>query len=129
MTTTVQDAPAARAQSLASSTAFRTFAVVFAIATPIIYVICEMRNLPLFTYHPGTDRVNFGWAAAVKDEGPAMYWYGWTANTLIGAAILGLIAAKLPENLTKRIPLALVWIVPLAMIPILIYALRFFWRW
>jgi hypothetical protein len=129
MSSTVQGAPAARATSLASSAAFRAFAVVFAIATPVIYVICEMRNWPLFTYHPGTDRVDLGRAAAVKDEGPAMYWYGWTANTLIGGAILGLIAAKLPESATRRIPLALVWIVPLAAIPILIYALRFFWRW
>jgi hypothetical protein len=88
-----------------------------------------MMNWPLFTYHPGTNRVNLGWAAAVRDEGPAMYWYGWTANTLIGAAILGLAATKLPEATARKIPLALVWIMPLAVIPILIYALRFFWRW
>ena len=58
-----------------------------------------------------------------------MYWYGWTATTLFGAGVLGLIAAKLPESVARRIPLALVWIVPLAAVPILIYALRFFWRW
>ena len=129
MSTTTQTAAPAQASPLASSTAFRTFATVFAIATPIIYVTCEMANIPLFTYHPGTDRVDLFWAAAVKDEGPAMYWYGWTANMLIGGAILGLIAAKLPESATRRIPLALVWIAPLAAVPILIYALRFFWRW
>lgn len=129
MSTTTQTAVPTQASSLASSTAFRTFAIVFAIATPIIYVICEMANIPLFTYHPGTGNMNFGWAPAVKDEGPAMHWYGWTAATLLGAGVLGLIAAKLPESATRRIPLALVWIVPLAMVPILIYALRFFWRW
>ena len=129
MSTTAQTTTAVRPTSFAASAAFRTFATVFAITTPVIYVICEMANLPLFTYHPGTDRVNLGFAAAVRDEGPAMYWYGWTANTLIGGAILGLVAAKLPESATRRIPLALVWIVPLAMIPILVYALRFFWRW
>jgi len=58
-----------------------------------------------------------------------MYWYGWTATTLIGSAVLGLIATMLPENVTKKIPLALVWIVPVVSVPILIYALRFFWRW
>jgi hypothetical protein len=129
MSTTTQTAAPPRASSLASSAAFRTFATVFAIATPIIYMVCEIVNLPLFTYHPGTDRLNLGWAPAVKDEGPAMYWYGWTVTTLLGAGILGLIAAKLPENAVRRIPLALVWIVPLAAVPILIYALRFFWRW
>ena len=129
MSTTTQTAVPAQAASLASSTAFRTFATVFAIATPIIYVTCEMANIPLFTYHPGTGNMNFGWAPAVKDEGPAMHWYGWTAATLLGAGVLGLIAAKLPGSATRRIPLALVWIAPLAAVPILIYALRFFWRW
>ncbi len=129
MSTTTQVAPAARSASLASSVAFRNFAVVFAIATPIIYVICEMRNWPLFTYHPGTNRVDLGWAAAVRDQGPAMYWYGWTASTLLVAGLLGLAAVKLPESIAKKIPLSLVWIAPLAAIPILVYALRFFWRW
>ena len=129
MSTTTQAAPATRSASLASSVAFRNFAIVFAIATPIIYVICEMRNWPLFTYHPGTNRVDLGWAAAVRDQGPAMYWYGWTASTLLVAGLLGLAAVKLPESIAKKIPLSLVWIVPLAAIPILVYALRFFWRW
>lgn len=128
MSTTVQ-APATTAASLATSATFRTFATVFAIATPIIYTACEMQNWPLFTYHPGSNRIDLGWAAAVKDEGPAMYWYGWVATTLIGAAILGMLATMLPEKVARSIPLSLVWIVPLAMIPILIYALRFFWRW
>jgi len=129
MSTTTQAAPATRSASLASWVAFRNFAIVFAIATPIIYVICEMRNWPLFTYHPGTNRVDLGWAAAVRDQGPAMYWYGWTASTLLVAGLLGLAAVKLPESIVKKIPLSLVWIVPLAAIPILVYALRFFWRW
>jgi hypothetical protein len=45
-----------------------------------------------------------------------MHWYGWTATTLIGAT-------------TRKIPPSLTWILPLAAIPISIYALRFFWRW
>ena len=117
------------AQSLVSSSAFRTFAVVFAIATPVIYVICEMRNWPLFTYHPATDRIDLFYAASRRDEGPAMHWYGWVANTIIGAGVLGSLAAMLPESMTKKIPLSLVWIVPVVSVPILIYALRFFWRW
>jgi hypothetical protein len=129
MSTTTATTSAAARPSLASSAAFRTFATVFAIATPILYTICEMANLPLFTYHPATNRVDLGWAPAVRDQGPAMYWYGWTATTLIGAAVLGFIASKLPADITRRIPLSLVWIMPLLVIPILIYALRFFWRW
>ena len=127
MSTTVQDAP--RAQSAATSTAFRTFATVFAIATPVIYTACEMQNWPLFTYHPGTNDVNLGWAPAVRNQGPAMHWYGWTATTLLASGVLGMLATLLPQHVVRKIPLALVWIMPLAVIPILIYALRFFWRW
>jgi hypothetical protein len=129
MSTVTDTRSRAQSSPLVSSTAFKTFTVVFAIASPIIYVICEMQNWPLFTYHPGTNRMNLGWAAAVRNEGPAMYWYGWTANMLIGSAILGALATFLPERFIARIPLSLVWIAPLAAIPILIYALRFFWRW
>ena len=100
-----------------------------AVATPIIYTICEMRNWPPFTYHPGTNRVDLGFSPAVRDQGPAMYWYGWTVTTIIGSAILGLIGAFLPDRVVKKIPLSLVWIAPLAAVPVLIYALRFFWRW
>lgn len=127
MSTTTDGTPAV--SSAATTSAFRTFAVVFAIATPIVYTICEMRNWPLFTYHPGTNRFDLFWAGAVRDQGPAMHWYGWTANTLIGSAVLGFIATLLPHNLTRKIPLSLTWIAPLAVIPELIYALRFFWRW
>ncbi len=31
-------------------------------ATPVLYVVCDMMNWPLFTYHPGTNRVDLGWA-------------------------------------------------------------------
>ncbi|MFN0305147.1 MAG: hypothetical protein ACKVQU_32910 [Burkholderiales bacterium] len=117
------------ARSLASSSKFKTFAIVFGIATAVLYVICDTARLPLFTYHPGTDRVDFGWAPARKDEGPAMYWYGWIATSVLGAAILGLLATMLPDRVTSKIPLSLVWIVPVALTPVLIYSLNFFWRW
>jgi hypothetical protein len=129
MTVTTDPRTPARAWSPASSATFRTFAVVFAITAPIIYLICEMQNWPLFTYHPGTNRWNWLYAPSVRNEGPAMHWYGWTANTLIGAAVLGGLATLLPENIARKIPLSLVWIVPLAAVPVLIYALKFFWRW
>ncbi len=117
------------ATSLASSSRFKTFALVFGIATAVLYIVCDMARLPLFTYHPGTDRIDFGWAAARKDEGPAMYWYGWIATSVLGATTLGILAAMLPERMTRKIPLSLVWIVPVVLTPVLIYSLNFFWRW
>jgi hypothetical protein len=129
MTTTTDTRVATPPASLASSAAFRTFAVVFAIAAPVIYIVCEMRNWPLFTYHPGTNRWDWFYSPAVRNEGPAMHWYGWTANMLIGSAVLGVLATMLPERIARKIPLSLVWILPVAAVPVLIYALKFFWRW
>jgi hypothetical protein len=122
-------AQSTQGSSLVSSAAFRTFVVVFAIATPVIYVICEIRNWPLFTYHPATNRFDLFYAPSVRNEGPAMHWYGWTANTLVGSAILGALATMLSERIVRKIPLSLVWILPLAALPFLIYALKFYWRW
>jgi hypothetical protein len=113
--------------SLAASARFKTFVVAFAITAPVMYAICVLWNLPLFTFHPATNRIAWGWEAARSGEGPAMYWYGWTATVMIVAAIVGLIAMTLPEGVSRKIPLALVWLLPLLAIPIMIYTLMPFW--
>ena len=118
-------APAGK--SLASSTRFKAFAIVFSISFPVIYVACEMLSLPLFTYHPATNRIDFGWVRGRSGEGPAMYWYGWVAACLIGSSILGLLATLLPRGAIAKIPLALLWLLPaLGFIP-LAYGLIPFW--
>jgi hypothetical membrane protein len=129
MSTTIDTKTAAPAASFASSTAFRNFAITFGIATPVIYVICEMANWPLFSYYPAVNQIAWGYSPGSDDLGPAMHWYGWTANTMIAAGVLGLLATQLPDKLVKKIPLALVWILPALAVLILIYSLRFYWRW
>src|SRR5262245_3196214 len=103
----------AESASLATSTKFRNFAIVFGVAVPLIYVCCEWFNLPLFTYHPATNRVDLFWAAARSGEGPAMYWYGWTATSLVVGFIVGMIGTALPDSVIKKIPLILVWLLPI----------------
>jgi hypothetical protein len=116
------------ATSLAASAKFKTFAIVFSLTAPVVYVLCELFSLPLFTYHPATNRVDLGWAPGRSGEGPAMYWYGWVVTMLIGSTVLGWLATLLPEGATKKIPLMLVWLLPiLALIP-LIWSLRPFWE-
>ena len=113
--------------SLAASARFRTFAITFAIVGPVIYMICLQMNWPLFTYHPATNRIVLGWEAARSGEGPNMTWYGWTAMALIVGGVLSYLATFLPERITKRIPLILVWLLPILAIPYLIYDLRQWW--
>jgi hypothetical protein len=126
MSTTTSTATPAKS-SLATSAKFRTFAVAIGIAFPVIYLICERQNWPLFTFHPATNRIVLGWEASRSGEGPAMYWYGWTVTTLILGSIVGIIATMLPESVTKKIPLFLLWLLPiLALIP-LAWSLMPFW--
>jgi hypothetical protein len=122
---TTRAAPAT--SSLASSTKFKTFAITFAVVGPVIYLICLMMNWPLFTFHPATNRIALGWEAARSGEGPAMTWYGWTAMTLLVGTIVSFLATLLPESMTKKIPLILVWLLPILAIPYLIYDLRAWW--
>ena len=105
------------------------FTLVFGISFAVLYVVCDMAALPLFTYHPGTDRIDLGYAPARPDEGPAMYWYGWLASASLGSAILSGLAALLPDKIRGKIPLALAWVVPVVLLPVLIYSLKFYWRW
>jgi len=124
-TATARATPAT--SSWASSTKFKTFAITFAIVGPVIYMICLQMNWPLFTYHPATNRIAFGWEAARSGEGPNMTWYGWTAMTLLVATVVSFLATLLPESATRKIPLILVWLLPILAIPYLIYDLRQWW--
>jgi hypothetical protein len=113
--------------SLASSTKFRTFAITFSVAGTLIYLLCLQMNWPMFTYHPAVDRFEWGWGPGRSGEGPAMYWYGWTATSLIASAVIGWLATLLPETVARRIPLVLVWLLPILAVPYLIWDLRQWW--
>ena len=69
------------------------------------------------------NKIGWGWEPAPSGEGPAMYWYGWSANVVVVAAILGLLATLLPSNVVKKIPLTLTWLLPIVSLPIVIYTL------
>src|SRR5690349_3646301 len=66
-----------------SSAKVRTFLIVFSITATIVYVLCDLFGWPLFTYHPATGRLEWGYALPRRNEGPVMYWYGWVVTTAI----------------------------------------------
>jgi hypothetical protein len=115
------------ASSLAASSKFKTFVVTFAIASPVLYLVCVSLNLPLFTYHPAVNRIDLVWSPPRSGEGPAMYWYGWTLSVIVGGVIISFVAAMLPERVTRKIPLYLVWVLPTLGVVLLAYSLREFW--
>lgn len=108
---------------------FKAFALVFAIAVPLLYAIGDIASLPLFTYHPGADRFEWGFGPARKDEGPAMYWYGWMAMSALGGGLLGGLAAWLAPRFTARLSMHLAWLTPVLLTPFMIYSLNYYWKW
>ena len=129
MSTTATTTPrtTASASALAASSKFKAFATTFSISGTVIYCVIQYLNWPLVTFHPATDRLVWGYEAARAGEGPNMLWYGWTLTTILIAAALGFVAMMLPERVTNRIPLSLVWIFPILAIPYVIYSLMPWW--
>ena len=126
-TTTANARTAPPPSSLAASNAFRKFATAFSISGPVVYCLVQYFNYPLFTFHPATDRIVWGYEAARSGEGPNMLWYGWSATTILIAAALGIIAMMLPDRIIRKIPLSLVWILPILAIPYVVYSLMPWW--
>ena len=117
----------ARPSSLAASRRFGIFAIAFSLFGPVVYCLTQFLNWPLFTYWPATGRLVWGYEGGRSGEGPNMLWYGWTVTTILIAAALGLLAVMLPERITRKIPLALIWILPILMIPYIVYSLMPWW--
>ena len=90
---------------------FGTFAIVFAIAYPIVYIAAVELNLASFTYHSALGQWGLGPSKPIN--GPAMYWFGWIFTSAVLAGILATIAAYLPDNLMRKLPAATAWVVPL----------------
>ena len=55
-----------------------------------------------------------------------MYWYGWTATVIVVGAIRCPCHAA-SRSVTRKIPLSLVWILPILTIPFFAYSLMSFW--
>ncbi len=113
--------------SLAASAKFKTFALAFSTSGALIYCLCQFFNWPLFTFHPATNRLVWGYEGPRPGEGPNMLWYGWTATTILTAIVVGIVAMTLPEHITKKVPLALMWLFPILAIPYIVYSLMPWW--
>jgi hypothetical protein len=126
-TTTTPSRTVRPTSSLAASRKFKAFATTFSISGTVVYCAIQYFNYPLVTFWPATNRLVWGYEGARAGEGPNMLWYGWTLSTILIAAALGFIAMTLPERITNKIPLSLVWIFPILAIPYIIYSLMPWW--
>jgi hypothetical protein len=112
---------------LARSRRFKAFATTFSISGPVIYCVVQYLNYPLFTYWPAVGRFVWGFGPPSSANGPNMLWYGWSVTTIIIASVLGIVAMIVPESITKKLPLWLVWLLPILAIPYVVYSLMPWW--
>jgi hypothetical protein len=119
---------AANRSSPADSPKLRAFALTFSLVGPVAYCVIQYLNLPLATFWPATNRLVWGFETGRPNEGPNMLWYGWTLSTIIVAAAIGIIAMLLPARIANRLPLALLWILPILSIPYIVYSLMAWWK-
>jgi hypothetical protein len=111
---------------MTASPKFPIFVIAFGLGVAVLYTVFEMMTWAAFSYYPASGRIALGTQPASREEGPAMYWYGWTLSALAGGFVVAALATLLPENLAKRISANLLWIVPIALIVVLAYGLRGF---
>jgi len=107
---------------------FRRFAFAYGPAFAVLYVIALVRDLALFTVYPSLGIVLLGThhsadivSPSIAFAIPAMYWYGWTATAALGALVVGVVAAFLPERWTRRFSFGWLWIVPVAAMAACVY--------
>ena len=100
--------------------AFPVFAIVFAVVYVVVYTLAVWKNYALFTYHPAIYEWGFG--VQKPKDGPAMYWYGWLATSVIVALVAGLLASLVPA--ARRLWPGLAWLAPLGAILFFAWLLR-----
>src|SRR5215831_1915936 len=98
--------------------AYRRFAFAYGAAFALFYAIAHARGLALFTVYPsqaivllGTHRSRDVADPVLDFLAPEMYWYGWTASAAVGALVIDVVAALLPDRLSWFWAWC-VWIVP-----------------
>jgi hypothetical protein len=99
----------------------RRFAFAYGSAFAMFYVVALKLDLALFTVYPtisvvlpGTHHSRDTVAPSMGSFLPAMHWYGWVATATLGALILGVVAASLPDRWTPRVWPGWLWVAPVA---------------
>ena len=114
--------------SFTPSSKVRAFVTTFSITGPVVYCLVVFFKLPLVTYFPAIEQLDWGAVDMRPDTGLNMLWYGFTLTTILISGGLGIVAMFLPERIIRRYPLALLWILPILAIPYVVYSLMFWWR-
>jgi hypothetical protein len=104
---------------MTSSNSFRRFAFACGISFAPLYVLALKLDIALFTIYPsmgvillGTHHSRDVTGPSMSFLAPAMYWYGWTATAALGALMVGLTVALMPDQWTRQFWPGSLWVVP-----------------
>ena len=116
-----------------SNSGLRRFVLAYGAAFALVYAIARARGIALFTVYPSQGIVLLGThhsrdvADPVLDFlAPEIYWYGWTACAAVGALVIGLVAALLPDRLSWFWAWCVWIVVPTAMIACAYFTMPWF---
>src|SRR5262245_21879556 len=102
----------------------QTFAIVFAVAYAVLYLMAVEKNWALFTYHPALGK--FCLFPGRPQGRPEVVLVGLLATSGIGAFAIATLASLLPKIITDRIGPIWSWSVPLLVMFAFVYLLRTF---
>jgi len=96
---------------------FRRFAFAYAPAFAVLYAVAVAKDIALITVYPTLGIFVLGAqhsqdAAPSMGGVPALYWYGWTGTAALGAFVISIVAAFLPQRWAPRVSLRWLWLVP-----------------
>lgn len=94
---------------------------IFSGAYAVLYAIAMYFNIALFVYYPQPRE--WHWHDTPGLAGPAMYWYGWIANAVIGAVVIAALGLALPASL-KRLSATIAWLLPLGAMLAILFIIR-----
>jgi hypothetical protein len=100
---------------------------IFSCGVGVFYALSDVYRWPLFTYYPATGLLAWGWTPSTDNDGPAMYWYGWVATSVLLSGLLALIASRTLHSARSVIWHAS-WLIPLILVPVMAYTLKVYWR-
>ena len=110
-----------------SAPALRRFTFAYGTAFALIFVVVRAHGLALFTVYPaqgvvllGTHRSRDVVDPAMGFLAPEMFWYGWTAAAAIGALVIAVVAALLPDR-WRPLWRWCVWVVPATAMLVCVY--------
>jgi hypothetical protein len=106
------------------SARFYTFSLTYGVAYMALFLYSERTQSALFRYYPILGEFSRG-ALPLETAGPAILWYSWLAGALVISTLLALLV---PPSLAERLGRRWVWVVPAAMLLlIIVYERRWFY--